>query len=295
MAGTRGPSTVRELVGRLVLFAFLTLALTVGAGMALPADGVVAGAGALTFGAIVAGWVLLRHDGWPSGTLGLAPDRRAAIETVVGLAVGVGVAGASMGLMALAGGLRWAPDTATWSLTAWGAEGARSLAWLAVPAAAEEVLLRGYALAVSARVLGPGVALWVTSAVFGLLHVFNPGAGPLGLIGVTAAGLLLGGLVLRTGSLWPAVGAHLGWNWALAFLGDVSVSGLEVADAPGYDGAAQGAAWLSGGSFGVEASIMAVAMLLLSAALVWRISVRLPEGRPEPIWDRTGNQRPTRA
>ncbi len=171
----------------------------------------------------------------------------------------------------------------------------RSLAWLALPAAAEEVLLRGYALAAIARVLGPGVALWGTSVLFGLLHVLNPGAGPLALAGVTAAGLLLGALVLRTGSLWPAIGAHLGWNWALAFLGDVSVSGLEVADAPGYDGVAQGAAWLSGGSFGVEASVMAVLMLAAAAGLVWRASAAVPEGRPAPIWIHMGNQRPNRA
>ena len=256
----------------------------------MPTEGVVAGAAVLTFGATVAGWVLLRHDGWPSGSLGLVPDRRAAIESVGGLGIGVGVAGVSMGLMALFGGLRWSPDAAVWSLNTWGAEGVRSLAWLALPAAAEEVLLRGYALAAAARVLGPTAALWGSSVLFGLLHALNPGVGPLALAGVTMAGLLLGALVLRTGSLWPAIGAHLGWNWALAFLGDVSVSGLEVADAPGYDGVAQGAAWLSGGGFGVEASVVAVLMLAGAAALVWRMSAEVPEGRPAPIWIRVGNQ-----
>lgn len=128
----------------------------------------------------------------------------------------------------------------------------------------------------------------MTSVVFGLFHLANPGAGVLALAGVTAAGLLLGALVLRTGSLWPAIGAHLGWNWALAFLGDVAVSGLEVADAPGYDGVARGAAWLSGGGFGVEASLVAVSMLGLAAGLAWKTSVGRPDGRPAPIWNRTG-------
>lgn len=295
MAESRGPTTAGELVGRLALFALLTVVLTIGAGMALPAEGVVAGAAALCFGGIVAGWVLLRHDGWPSGALGLVPDRRAVAEGVVGLGIGVAVAAASMALMALGGGLRWAPDAASWSMASWGAEGVRSLAWLAMPAASEEVLLRGYAFAASARVLGPGPTLWASSGVFGLLHLLNPGVGVLGLAGVTAAGLLLGALVIRTGSLWPAVGAHLGWNWALAFLGDLPVSGLEVADAPGYDGVAQGAAWLSGGSFGVEASVVAVAMLGLAAALAWRVSVPTPDGRAAPIWNRIDIQRPNRA
>ena len=290
MSGSQGPSTVPELIGRLALFGVLTVVLALGGGMALPTEGVVAGAAVLTFGATVAGWVLLRHDGWPSGSLGLVPDRRAAIESVGGLGIGVGVAGASMALMALLGGLRWSPDATAWSLSGWSAEGARSLAWLALPAAAEEVLLRGYALAAAARVLGPTAALWGSSVLFGLLHALNPGVGPLALAGVTMAGLLLGALVLRTGALWPAIGAHLGWNWALAFLGEVSVSGLEVADAPGYDGVAQGAAWLSGGGFGVEASVVAVLMLAGAAALVWRMSAEVPEGRPAPIWIRVGNQ-----
>ena len=61
--------------------------------------------------------------------------------------------------------------------------------------------------------LGAAVAIVVSSVAFGILHVDPVGAGVFG--AMTAL------LYLRTGSLWPAIGAHWGWNWALAFLGKV--------------------------------------------------------------------------
>lgn len=288
-----GPVGLGGLFGRLALFGFLTAVLTFAAGFVLPAGGLVAGAGTLGFAAVVAGWVLLRHDGRPPGALGLVPDRRALAETGAGLGAGVAVAGLTMTAMAALGGLEWGPDGAGFTVAAWASEGVRSLGWLAIPAAAEEVLLRGYVLGATAAVVGPGWALAATSVTFGALHAANPGAGPLALAGVTAAGLFLGALDLRSGSLWPAVGAHLGWNWALAFLGDVPVSGLEVADAPGFDGLATGPSWLGGGAFGVEASVVAVAVLTAAAAAVWRRRpVPVPPGRPAPMWmdDEHGSQ-----
>lgn len=281
----RPPAGGGALLGRLALFGFLTAVLTFAAGFVLPAGGVVAGAGVLGFAALVAGWVLARYDGRPPGAVGLVPDRRAVGEGAVGLGLGVAVAAVAMGGMAALGGLAWAPDGTSFALGAWLTEGLRSLTWLAIPAAAEELLLRGYVLGATAAVVGPAWALVATSVTFGVLHGANPGVGPLALAGVTAAGLFLGALVLRTGSVWPAVGAHLGWNWALAFLADVPVSGLEVADAPGFDGAARGPDWLSGGAFGVEASVVAVAVLAGAAALAWRWTAPVPApGRPAPLW-----------
>ncbi len=281
----REPLSGQALVGRLVMFVFLAAGLTWVIGLALPPSGEVVGALALTAGGALAGLALLARDGWPWGALGWTLDGRAAIEAVSGGGLGIAVAGVAMGLMALTGGLRWVPDGAEFSLGAWAIEGGRSLAWLALPALAEEIVLRGYILGATARVFGPAPALWGTSVLFGILHVSNPGAGGLAIVGVTMAGLFLGALVLRSGSVWPAVGAHLGWNWALAFLGDVPVSGLEIADAPGFEGVPGPDVWLSGGLFGVEASVMAVLVLAGVAWIVWRRG-DLPraQGRPEVMW-----------
>lgn len=265
---------VPGLLLRLVLFGVLTAGLSVAAGVFLPSGDLVAGAWALGFGGVVAGWALLRWDGRPTDDLGLTLEREALGEGLVGLVLGSLVAGVVLAVVAIAGGVEWRGDGAVFSIPAWTAEAVRALAFLAIPAAAEEVLLRGYVLVAATAVLGPGLALCLTSVAFGALHAANPGASPMAVAGVTAAGLFLGALVLRFHSLWPAIGAHLGWNWALAGPGDVSVSGLDIADVPGYDGAPAGPAWLSGGDFGVEAGLVAVTILGAAAWGVWKSPLR---------------------
>src|SRR5690606_17506343 len=91
-----------------------------------------------------------------------------------------------------------------------------------------------------------------------------------GLANIAAAGIFLGALCLRTGGLWWPTGAHLGWNWAHAFLADLPVSGLDVVDAPLIEAHAAGPPWLSGGAFGPEGSVLATAAVLAAAAWSWR-------------------------
>lgn len=233
----------------------------------LTPSGIVWGSAALLAGATVAGWILLAGDGRGPGALGFRLSRDMGPEAGKGLVLGVLVGLAVVGLMAGLGVLRWTPEDGT--VTGWLAGGIGALLFLALPAAAEEALLRGYPLQALAEAWGPEAALLVTSAVFGMLHLGNPGATALGTVNVAAAGLLLGAVFLRTGSLWWATGVHLGWNWSHGYLADVPVSGLEVLDAPFYDGVALGPAWLGGGSFGPEGSLVATIVLLTAAAGCW--------------------------
>jgi membrane protease YdiL (CAAX protease family) len=88
-------------------------------------------------------------------------------------------------------------------------------------------------------------------------------------VNIVVAGLFLGVVYLKTASLWWATGAHLGWNWALGFLADGPVSGLDLVDAPGYRLLSTGPEWLSGGAFGAEGSLMATAVLGAGAVFFW--------------------------
>ena len=153
---------------------------------------------------------------------------------------------------------------------AWLAGGGQALLLLAVPAAAEEALLRGYPLQALAEAWGPGWALAVTSGVFGVIHLGNPEVTPLGTLNVALAGLFLGVVYLRTTSLWWATGVHLGWNWAHGYLADVPVSGLDLWDAPFYEGLARGPVWLGGGDFGPEGSVVATFVVVGATCLCWR-------------------------
>jgi hypothetical protein len=112
--------------------------------------------------------------------------------------------------------------------------------------------------------------LVVTSGVFGALHLTNPNVTVIGTLNVTVAGAFLGVVYLKTLSLWWATGAHLGWNWTHGYLADVPVSGLELIDAPLYEGVVSGPQWLGGGAFGPEGSLLATAVLFVATVLCWR-------------------------
>jgi len=217
---------------------------------------------------VAAGVALLRFvEGRGAAALGFHLSPEAPGEAVRGLALGVGVALAAVALMAVAGGVRWRPEAGTAVGTL--QEGVRSLAFFALPAAGEEALARGYPLQALAAAWGPGAALAVTSVAFGLLHLGNPGLSDLAMVNLIAAGLLLGVVYLKTGSLWWATGAHLGWNWAHGFVADLPVSGLDLVDAPLWEGVAAGPAWLGGGAFGPEGSALTTVVVLIAAGTLW--------------------------
>lgn len=272
--------------GRLLAYGGLALVVA-GLGAAVVPAGLVWGGLLLLIGAVAGGVALLALDGWRPSAMGLLADRRAPAELGLGLTMGVAVAVLAVGGIAVAGGVRWSPDASPgWDPVGWLSGGAALLAALALPAAAEEVLLRGYPLALLARKAGPLPALLITSTVFAGLHAWNPDVGWVGLAGIAAAGLFLGALVLRTGSLWWAAGAHLGWNWGLAWPADMAVSGLDLADTPGLEARLRGPEWVSGGAFGPEASAVAVVALLAAGHVVWRGGL-LPgplASRSAPLW-----------
>jgi len=217
---------------------------------------------------LLSGWVLLGMEGRGPGALGFYLSPRIPWEALLGLGLGVGVAMAVILGMFIFGGVRWAPDGGDPSLYL--LEGARSLWFFTLPAAAEEILFRGYLFQALAEAWGGLTALWVTSLAFGLIHLTNPNTSVIGIGNIVVAGLFLGAVYLKTASLWWATGAHIGWNWALGFLGDLPVSGLELVNTPMYEPVVGGPQWISGGAFGPEGSILATVLVALATYLIWK-------------------------
>ncbi len=238
----------------------------------------------MLFGGIIAGSWLLALEGRQPGALGFYFESAGLAETVKGLGLGVSVGLATVGLIALFGGVSWVVEDGT--LTEWMTGALAALAFFAVPAAAEESVLRGYPLQALAEAWGPGWALLITSVAFGALHLANPNVTVLGVVNVAVAGLFLGVVYLKTASLWWATGAHLGWNWSHGFATDVPVSGLDLMDAPFYAAVQGGPGWLGGGAFGPEGSAVATVVVLGASALCWRTRYLAPSEaalRQEPI------------
>ena len=266
-----GPDGRLRLGWRLILFLTLTLSIAV---PVIFLDGYLSGTpteiGAsvgFLLGSILAGWWLLTRDKRGFSALGFYFSSDATKESIRGLALGIGIGVVVITAIFLLGGVRWTPESGT--ISGWLLGAFSALAFFTIPAAMEEAVVRGYAFQAVVESWGVGAALTITAIIFGALHYGNPDFGWVPLVNITLAGVLLGVVYLKTLSLWWATGVHLGWNWTLGYLADVPVSGLELMDAPYYEGHPVGPEWLSGGGFGPEASLIAAVVLLLASILLW--------------------------
>jgi membrane protease YdiL (CAAX protease family) len=158
---------------------------------------------------------------------------------------------------------------------------AGGVAWLGILAAqsaAEEIFVRGLILRKLASSIGTTAAVIGTGALFGLLHLKNPGATLVAALDIALVGVLFGALVVKTGSLWFTIGLHIAWNWCEGFVLGQPVSGIDLDASLLRRVWADDVTW-SGGSFGPEASV--VTALLVGAALIVVLRVRGPgERRP---------------
>lgn len=149
----------------------------------------------------------------------------------------------------------------------------------------EETLFRGILLRQLERLVGTWWALAATSVLFGAVHMMNPDATWTGAISIMVeAGILLGAAYLYTRRLWFAAGLHAAWNFTQAWVFSVPVSGtgqtvgILVTRRTGPE-------WLTGGDFGLEASLAAVVVATAAGVLLlWKA-----HGRGTfvaPVWRR---------
>jgi membrane protease YdiL (CAAX protease family) len=139
----------------------------------------------------------------------------------------------------------------TYAPGSWTGAAIRVSTLLLIAALAEEFIFRGYLFSVLRETIGWAATLAVTSVVFGYVHADNPGANPRALALVMLAGLFLGATVAVTRSLYAAWMAHFAWNWTMAVLLHIPVSGLET-ETPDYRTVDAGPDWATGGRWGPE-------------------------------------------
>lgn len=142
-------------------------------------------------------------------------------------------------------------------------------AFAIAPGVIEEILFRGLLFRYVERIAGSWIALVLSGALFGFAHYANPNGGVVPAIAIALeAGIMLGAVYMLTRRLWAAIGVHMAWNFTQGWIFGLPVSGI---DDPGLISAKlTGPEWLTGGAFGLEASV--VAMVVATGAglvLLW--------------------------
>ena len=215
----------------------------------------------------------VRLEGTRLAGIGLQFDARFARQFGLGLLAGGALVAVCLGLVCGLAGVTLEPIAAP---------GGPAVVKLVVTVLAgalfEELLFRGYAFQRAVRGMGRWPAIALFSLFFSLAHL--PGNLDIGAAtGVAVlAGLVLDCVIqslilLRTGSLALPIGLHGAWNLVQGALG-FGVSGTRASSAWFRPELGSQPGWLTGGDYGLEASVASLAVQVV--VLAWLLGSARP-------------------
>jgi len=187
-------------------------------------------------------------EGRPSAAE-LAPAHM-AVELPIGLAIGLLLFSTVVGVIAAFGGYRVIGHNGPQVLVP-------ALAISILSGFTEEIFFRGFFFRLTEQWLGTWIALVLSAALFGALHLGNPNASLLAAAAIMLeAGIMLAAIYMLTRRLWMAIGLHAAWNFAQGGIYGIAVSGGAMDGLLRPD--MRGSDLLTGGAFGAEASLPAI-------------------------------------
>ncbi len=224
---------------------------------------------------LFARWVEGRHPR-EIGLEGAAP------EFGLGFLISLGIVGFMVLAMAILGAYRvetWGP---AWVLV-------DALFRFAIGAFVQVLFFRLILFRYTEELLGTWLALILVAIVFGLAHAANENSTAWTTTALMLGDVLLAGAFILTHRLWMVWGIHFGWNLVQDGIFGLANSGLT--QFPSWiTPAVDGPSFLTGGSFGIEASPIQVVLSLGVGVLL--IKRAMAEGQiVGPAWKR-GAYRP---
>ena len=151
----------------------------------------------------------------------------------------------------------------------------------------EELVFRGALFRIVEEWLGSWISLVLSSFVFGFVHLLNPAATLTGALFISVeAGLLLAAAYMVTRRLWMSMAFHMSWNYTQSAIFSGIVSG-GVSEPGLIKPIIQGPDFLTGGSFGLEASMVAFVFCTGAGIVLLIMAVRRGNIVP-PSWKRAG-------
>jgi membrane protease YdiL (CAAX protease family) len=214
------------------------------------------------FAVLIAAWLMVRlADRRPFISLGFGSEN-AAPDFATGLVLGVGMMGACVALLFLFG---WA----TWSEMPLPAVAPLVLSTLAMllNTVTQEVLVRGYFQQTVQFRFGTVAGVIISSLLFVAMHLGAIGSQLLPALSLFAAGALLGTCYAIRGNLWLPIGLHFGWNVLQGPVLGGAVSG-QALNAGDHLLNIAGPSLMTGGKFGIEGGLIAIAITSLGTPLI---------------------------
>lgn len=183
-------------------------------------------------------------------------------DALVGLCAGIACIGAGTLILIAMQQLHFTG----WDIDGWGLM--ISVVLLILVAIVEEMIFRGYILNNLLPSVNKYKALILSSLIFAVAHGANPDFNGLAFINIFLAGLFLGINYIFTRNLWYAVVLHFTWNFFQGPVLGYKVSGTNFPTI--FQQELTGNDFITGGKFGLEASVIAsVLILLFTVTLAW--------------------------
>jgi membrane protease YdiL (CAAX protease family) len=231
---------------------------------------ILAAAGSVLVVGLFANWLTLRifHQ-LQLADVGLHFGRASAENLALGVAGGVASAALVLGPPLLVGAAHLTPapgyDPSPGSFLF-------LFVLLAGGAVGEELMVHGYAFQLLVASIGPWATIVPVGVLFALLHGSNPGSSWLSTAITAGFGVLFGYAWMRSRDLWLPIGLHFGWNFTLPLFG-VNISGLRIR-VTGYELSWTAGELWSGGTYGPEASVLTLGVLVLLFVYLWKAPIR---------------------
>lgn len=220
--------------------------------------------------------------GWLSRTVELRPSVPELAKTGRwsllwrGALLGSGLFTATMLLIGMFGG---------WQGMSWGSFGGclATAGMMAGVAVTEEALFRGIVFRILEERVGTVITLVASALLFGATHLVNTNATLWGALAIAmTGGTMLAAAYAVTRSLWLPIGLHFAWNFTHAGIFGVVLSGSDTPPRGLLHTTLSGPYLLTGGSFGPEATLVALLVCLVPTVLLLRRAARTGQIRRRP-------------
>lgn len=128
----------------------------------------------------------------------------------------------------------------------------------------EEVIFRGVIFRIAENWLGTNLAISLSALLFGLAHLRNDRISVQGLLSAIVGGVAVAMMFVLTKRLWVPIFFHAAWNYSQIVAG-ITLSGLsDYSELAILKSKLYGPEWLTGGTVGIEASIVTILLLLIA-------------------------------